>query len=346
MKNYLTQLMKVALAIILISVASAVLKAQSIHFTQFDVSNQQINPSLAGAFEGTLRANGIYRDQFRKVLAAPYKTALIQVDAPLFFIGSSEKLWLGAGAVLYNDRAGLTNLTTNAVKLSGALHYSLDPSFRNVITLGLQGGMMNRNNDLAGAGIHFEDELMPSVGFGDPSSVDRTKYAGSFTHPELAVGLLWKSKMNEKTNLQLGASVGHLNRPKMSFASNDVKLNRIYIAHATLRRQLSDKLMLAPKLFFVQQGKANQFQGQLHAAYRLQPELNLTGGLGMRATDALQFFAGVNINDLKFGLSYDYTIAGLSSDPYSGGAIELAVSYIWRKVKHIDVKPVIFCPQL
>lgn len=346
MNNYFTKSMKIALAIFLIAVASVVMKAQSIHFSHFDMSNQQINPALAGAFEGTLRANGIYRDQFRKVLAAPYKTALIQVDAPLFFVGGSEKMWLGAGMVLYNDRAGLTNLTTNAVNLSGALHYALDSDYRNVITLGLQGGIMNRNNDLAGAGIHFEDELMPSTGFGNPTSVDRTKYAGSFTHPELALGLLWKSRLNNQTYLQLGTSVGHANKPNMSFAQSDVQLERLYILHASLKRKFTEKLWLAPKVFFAQQGEANQFQAQVHAAYALQPAFNLTGGIGTRATDALQVFAGAEINDLKFGLSYDYTISGLSSDPYSGGAIELAVSYIWRKMKHIDVKPVIFCPQL
>jgi hypothetical protein len=74
----------------------------------------------------------------------------------------------------------------------------------------------------------------------------------------------------------------------------------------------------------------------------------VTGGLGYRLAsstgDAVQLLGGIQIKDLKIGLSYDLTTSNLTQA--GGGAFELSVGYLGRIFKEPNVKPVIFCPRL
>jgi hypothetical protein len=55
-------------------------RAQDIHFSQFDQSPFNINPALTGAFDGAFRFIGNQRSQWRSV-TVPYRTTGLAVDA-------------------------------------------------------------------------------------------------------------------------------------------------------------------------------------------------------------------------------------------------------------------------
>ncbi|MBK8562535.1 MAG: hypothetical protein IPN76_04125 [Saprospiraceae bacterium] len=58
--------------------------------------NLHINPAFAGAYEGTFRIGGIYRDQARTAIGkSAYSTALCG-DAPILMIG--KRHWIGVRA--------------------------------------------------------------------------------------------------------------------------------------------------------------------------------------------------------------------------------------------------------
>ena len=83
-------------AFISLSVAT---NAQDIHFTQFYLTPLNTNPAYTGAFEGTFRLSGIYRDQFAGVLNSnPFRTPSFGVDAPLIK-GLGKRDWIGVGGV-------------------------------------------------------------------------------------------------------------------------------------------------------------------------------------------------------------------------------------------------------
>ena len=41
--------------------------AQDIHWTMYDMSPLTLNPANTGAYEGTFRIGGIYRDQYNSI---------------------------------------------------------------------------------------------------------------------------------------------------------------------------------------------------------------------------------------------------------------------------------------
>src|SRR5690554_5390746 len=98
------------------------LKAQDVHFTQFDASPLLLNPANTGAFNGDFRVSAVYRDQWRSAMgAAAFKTYGVSFDMPIIRDISIDD-YLAGGVQLYNDRAGDGNLSNFTALLSVAYH--------------------------------------------------------------------------------------------------------------------------------------------------------------------------------------------------------------------------------
>ena len=55
------------------------LRAQDIHFSQYNGSLLNLNPAFTGFFDGDYRVNGIFRSQWQSV-PVPYKTVGFAAD--------------------------------------------------------------------------------------------------------------------------------------------------------------------------------------------------------------------------------------------------------------------------
>ena len=64
-------------------ILSTTLIGQDVHFTQFTFAPQSYNPSLIGGYAGTYRAGAILRTQEYGKPAVGFRTAEINVDAPI-----------------------------------------------------------------------------------------------------------------------------------------------------------------------------------------------------------------------------------------------------------------------
>jgi len=319
-------------------------KAQDIHFSLFDMSPLSLNPANTGAFEGSFRVGGIYRDQYRGVTAEQFSTPMFYIDAPVFTIGKRKKDWIGIGAMLFQDKAGLAQFQTSSAQFSVALHHTFDNSYKNVLTFGIQGGPVSRKIDLANAGLHFEDEAVNGA-FGGATSVDRM-LDGNANYTDFTVGVNFQSRVSEKTNFNIGASLGHLLQPDISFGgSNSFEQDMRIQVNAGLTRMLNEKFTISPSLYFTTLGPASQVQLQALGGYQFNDKFQLNFGGGYRLADAGQLILGAFINDIKVAASYDFTVSELS-DARSGGAFELALGYIFKIYKDVEVKPIILCPHL
>ena len=109
---------------------------QDIHFSQFVSSPLNINPALAGIFDGDLRIANNYRNQWSSV-SSPYKTISAGIDGVLSR-PKGEKGILGGGLNFYNDIAGDSEMTTTNVGLTVAYHLPLTDY--QYLSFGLQGG--------------------------------------------------------------------------------------------------------------------------------------------------------------------------------------------------------------
>src|SRR4051812_45005783 len=86
------------------------LHAQDIHFSQFNASPINLNPALAGVFDGDYRFAGNYRNQWLAI-PVPYKTYSLSTDMKLpYKIGKGA---LGAGILFNTDKAGDSEFGTH-----------------------------------------------------------------------------------------------------------------------------------------------------------------------------------------------------------------------------------------
>ena len=119
-----------------ILVLSGQLSAQDIHWSMYNMSPLTLNPANTGAFSGTFRIGGIYRDQWASVIASnPYRTPSFYIDAPIVR-GFGKNDWIGIGAMLYSDEAGSGQLGTTSTQFSASYHLAMNKKATSILTFG------------------------------------------------------------------------------------------------------------------------------------------------------------------------------------------------------------------
>ena len=100
--------MKIKISIIALVFITVIteMNSQDLHFTQFQFAPLTVNPALAGAYYGSYRIGGIYRDQFRSVATNAFQTIDFHVDSPIMR-GFRDQDWIGVGVGMdVLDKAG------------------------------------------------------------------------------------------------------------------------------------------------------------------------------------------------------------------------------------------------
>lgn len=335
-KNYL-------FGVILAFGITSSLFSQDIHFTMWDMSPLTVNPAYTGAFSGSVRIGGIYRDQFRSVIK-PFTTPSFYVDAPLFR-GLRKNDWIGLGGAFFSDKAGSLKLSYGAIVGSAAYHLALNKSATSVLTIGLQAGQKQRKIELENA--LFEDEVN-SPG----SSVDRarTNEDNGVSFTDFGGGVMLKTTLNKNMDATIGFSVGHALRPKYNLHQNTVvgedKRPLLTNLHGQFNIAFSEKWSITPQFYYQSTSGATEVSVQNWAGYKLNENYKLRAGAGYRLGDALQVLLGLDNKDLRVTAAYDVNISELSDVSNFKGGFEIAAWYIIKIYKKPDVKPAILCPKL
>jgi len=326
----------------------AIIKAQDIHFTQFNMSPLTLNASNTGAFEGTARITGIYRDQWSSFLRNQFTTSSFSVDAPLL-TGFKENHWVGVGGVIVSDEAGTSRLATNISKLSIAYHLGLGKGYKNIVSFGIQGGSIEKR--MRPDDLRFADEFPEDVGGGGAGfgkGVDRN-FMDKKSATDFGLGVKFRSLLSDKQSIVIGLSVNHLNRPKISLLSQgdgqeNFRLPVQFAGFANYKQLITEGVTIEPSLFFQTMGGTSEVVVQSVAGYQFNEDLILRGGLGYRLGDAAQLLLGADYEDFRVGLAYDLNTSSLVAATKSVGGFELALSYIIKIYKKPDVIPAILCP--
>ncbi len=340
--------------------------AQDKHFTLYDYSPMTLNPALSGAFEGTVRIGGIYRDQWASFVSDQYSTPTIYGDAPIISVRKRD--WVGIGVMMMQDKAGTMELTESNFMLSAAYHLALDKRKGNTtLTLGAQGGFVQHevNED---AGI-FEDEHELGGNLGAGASEDRSAIPlMPVDYLDFRAGLLLKSKSDKGQNFEVGLSAGHVSQPTYAIISNnsrrdDNKRPLRFTAHGKMdiplgktkrrgrgKEATPNKWSLSPSFIIQNTAKTNEIilEGWTNYLLNKEKDITLRFGAGYRMADAGAILLGMKYGDLNVALAYDVNVSDLAVagvSKYQGG-FELAVNYIFKVFKKPDVKPVIICPDL
>jgi type IX secretion system PorP/SprF family membrane protein len=118
--------------------------AQDVHFSQFFEAPLWRNPSLAGLFNGDIRVQGVYRDQWNSVTDA-YRTASINTEFKMP-IGQGYD-FLTAGFQLVHDQAGTIGWSTSYLLPAINYHKSLSDYKNSYLSLGFMGGYVQHQFD-------------------------------------------------------------------------------------------------------------------------------------------------------------------------------------------------------
>jgi len=341
------KLFRLLLLIVIVN-ATGTLSAQDIHYSLYNMSPLTLNPALTGAFSGTARIGGIYRDQWASIIKDQFVTPSFYVDAPIIR-GFGKKDWIGVGFVMYNDKAGSTQLATSGSMLSASYHLALNKKGTSILTLGLQGGSVQRRAKLTDiVGSVFEDEFDTSIGGGGMSqSADRM--LGNTSYLDFAGGLMFRSKLDSESALELGASFGHVTKPDYALGipgePNDGKRPVRITAHGRYETSLTDKWSIAPTFLYQTTANANEIALQGWAGRIINPDFKLNMGLGYRFGDAAQVLFGGDYKDLRVALAYDVNVSSLNTVSNYQGGFELAAWYIIKIYKKPNIKPAVLCPR-
>ena len=340
------------------------INAQDRHYTLFNYSPILLNPASAGAFEGTARIGGIFRDQ-SPTMNNLYTSPSFYIDAPLLNVRKRD--WVGLGISFYSDDAG-PFLSSSVFHIAGAYHLALDKKRKNVLSVGVSGGTINHrfDQDRGGEAIWGDFDSSSSSGVG--SGIDGLTFENPASMLDINAGINLKAQMNKATNINIGFSINHLfkvdstNISLFQEGTRNYRLPTLFTLHGEYNVDLNKQWIMSPAFIF--QRVANQNEGaiQVLLGYRLlkreirdngkkgkllkDPEAPvLRFGLGYRLADAAQVLLGYHWKDFKVGISYDYTTSGLRDANGGNGSFEVGASYIIKIFKKPEVDPVILCPK-
>lgn len=322
-------------------------RAQDMHFTQYQYAPTFFNPANTGNFYGSYRAGLIYRDQARSWFTSSqaYQTPAVFVDAN-FGLALRKQDWTALGLTVVADRSGALGFQTLSYFMNGAYHFSLDKKRKNVLTLGVQYGQSSIGLDPDKA---ITESSIKGVNL-DPLQLQDL----SEGYSNLNIGALWVGKPGKTTRMEIGGAVSHLlsgsynimsSQPK---TTNDNEIDLRINAHAKYRFLASKTMALEPVIYFSSMAGVTNTQVQLNSAFLLnqEKEMALTAGLGYRTSDAAQLMVGMNYGLWSVGLAYDWTLSGASEANNGFGAFEIGVSRIFYKFSRPKINPILICPRL
>jgi type IX secretion system PorP/SprF family membrane protein len=301
--------------------------AQDLHFSQWFNSPLTTNPANTGFIpDADYRLGANYRNQWSSIMAEPYKTMSIFGDAQVFR-NRILSGWLGLGGVILRDVAGAGNLSTTSAYSSIAYHQMI--GYSSLISAGFNIGWVNKRINSANLkfpdqfdGKFFDNQLPTGV------IIDRP----NVNYFDMQVGLNYAYFPNERTYVNAGFSVQHINRARESFFSTDPGgFNSLiparYIGFLNASFKTSELVILNPMAYYTNQAASSEAVAGLNLQYNLSGdgENQLVGGLYYRVGESIIPMIGFIYGNIRILFTYDVTTSSLSQYDGSRGAWEFAL---------------------
>jgi len=335
LRSQLTQMKKITFSLLFLLLSSAALVAQDAHFSQFFASPLTLNPALTGKFDGVLRFSGNYRNQWPSINNA-FITTTGSVD---FHVGQNliphNDNW-GLGLVLLNDNSAAGAVNYTYYSLSTAYHKGLDEEGFHQLSGGIQ--ITYANTFINTSNLKFEDQLTPSGFTGSSSSDPLVAGLGSLSsnYIDMNAGILYSGSTTDRNNFYAGASLYHINKPTQRLTTADsYVINPRSTFHAGTYFGISDNVTMHFSAIQTFQGGASETV--LGGAFQLianpeepRQQTSLYVGSWLRLNDAIIPYLGLEFNDARIGVTYDYTTSALKTASENQGGLELSLMYIYR----------------
>lgn len=351
---------------------SWVLNGQDIHYSYYNFTPMLYNPANAGAFSGSFRVSGILARKDAGIAQNPFQTFSLSADAPLIR-GIRKQDWIGigfhidvlgrSGTILTDPPADNTNfLDIKNYKIALAYHLALNKNQSDIVTLGFQYGSSTVNmpglmpNNVS-TRVHLQTNLLDLdvqqfQSFLGTGNTDNP----SISYGDVVLGVLYNAR-RKKSDLRLGFSLEGIFAPRIGVSSRSTNTNNTIRSeskyfglniHGEYKMDLTDRTSVIPAFYLYNLGPATALNINTHVWYQFNPEKELKGGLGLglRNTNDVILYAGLDFSAIRVGMAYDFNLNNRTIASSGLGGFELAVSYLGKIYKTPKVKPVIFCPRL
>ncbi|MDD7887675.1 PorP/SprF family type IX secretion system membrane protein [Flavivirga sp. 57AJ16] len=315
--------MKVKIPVlIIISCFCLKVNAQDPVFTQYQLVPETMNPGFSG-FEDATYLGLIHRTQW------PHLNLRIDTEYAFF------NTWLenigGIGVSVLNQHENNTNYNHLQGNVNYSYHVRLanDWFFRPAIEFGFGTKSFNFGNLVLADQINIHLETINPVS----SDIFAMNANRNITFFDFNAGFVFdKKNTRNDTDLWLGASIKHLNRPNISFVDNaHVPLDIFYSIHANYKFPYFDYNDILISANYMQQGQYNRLdigttvkleKLMLGAMAVTNPAKNSTNSHLLTSINA---FIGLELEQLRFGFSYDLNTSNIGR---TDGVYELSITYL------------------
>lgn len=312
------------LILLLLVVAGAMsVRGQDIHFSQFYQSPLLRNPVLAGLFEGDIRVQGVYRDQWNSVTNA-YRTGSLNAEYKLP-VGQGDD-YLALGFQSYFDRAGTVSYTKLMFYPAITFHKSLSVERNMYLAVGFMGGWVQHSIDLSKVTTNSTYE-----GMGINENISDPTYA--YLDGSTGISFNTQLKDDPENNLYLGVAYHHFNRPGNSFYRNkNIQLNPKWVFSGGLKLNAGDYSFVEIQGDHYRQGSFKQtiigaMYGIKIGPYPDEPDYKLSLGTFLRLQDALIPVLKFEYPPYSISFSYDANVSKLKPSSLGRGGFEMSVSF-------------------
>ena len=266
------------------------LAQQDPQFSQYMFTKLSYNPAVAGSNDA-ICLGALYRNQWVDFDGAP-KTGVFNVDAPL---GQT----FGIGATVLFDEIGFDKTLDAKLALSARPRLGAGR-----LGIGVSLGFVQKTND---GDYEYNDDNDPNIPIGSESAS---------VFPDLGAGLYYYTN-----KLFIGVSSTHLTEADIEYDNITSTMARHYYGLLGYTFDLSPSWGLKPSVL----AKYDESETQVDINAMFVYNNKFWGGVSYRLDDAIVGMVGFNINDLRFGYSYDFTTSEIKN--FSSGTHEVTLGY-------------------
>lgn len=321
---------KLAFIYLVSLLATKNLSGQDIHFSQYFVAPQLINPSGFGvlnSFEAGLQYKGqwnSFTNGYTSFAVFANKSFKKQKDV------NSSKAYCSAGLNFSVDRAGDNRLSH--FKAEVPVNVTKRVSSKSFLTAGLYVGFgqLSVRNDNLTWGSQFDGyQYNSSLGNNETSVLQSKNYLDCGAG--LSFVTLQKDKELSALKNNVGFSISHLNRPDYSLYGMpkqrlNMRINFYEYYHFYFK---NSSLSLIPSLLVQYQASAYEVivGANVRKVFKesVDSRQSLSVGLFYRLKDMCAVNCMVDLNKYSIGLNYDFNISKLIASSRSFGGLEISV---------------------
>ncbi len=309
--------------------AGGTASAQDIHLSQFYETPILRNPALIGIFNGDVRVQAIYRNQWNKV-TIPYQTGSLSGEIK-FPVGQGND-YLTTGLQFTYDRAGTSRLQSTQILPAINYHKSLNSDKTSFLALGFMGGFVQRQFDPGN--MTFDNQYTggrfdPSMPTGEEGKLALRGYS----YLDAGFGISYNSVFREDINYYIGAGYYHFNSPKVSFYNDkSILLSPKLTFNAGISIPVDERVKVVAEYNQLHQGTYSEYIGGAMLRYALmdrglESTRGVYGGLFLRLNDAIIPTVKLDMDKYELGMSYDVNISKLRTASQSFGGFEISLVF-------------------